>query len=62
MLICSKCLSFRLVEKWRGRLNNTFKVGAVSMGLSKAFSCIPHDIIIAKLAAYGMNSSALKLM
>ena len=32
------------------------------MDLSKAFDCIPHDLIIAKLAAYGLDDTALKLI
>lgn len=32
------------------------------MDVLKAFDSIPHDLIIAKLAAYGMDSSALRLM
>ena len=32
------------------------------MDLSKAFDCILHDLVIAKLAAYSLSLSDLKLM
>ena len=32
------------------------------MDLSKAFYCISHDLIFAKLAAYGLDDTALKLI
>ena len=41
----------RLLEEWRGRLDNNYIVGAILMDLSKAVDCISHDLIIAKLAA-----------
>ena len=41
-------------------LDNNYTVGRVLMDLSKAFDCIPHDLLIAKLSAYGLNGNALK--
>ena len=52
----------RLVEEWRERLHNKYIVGVILLDLSKAFDCIPHDVIIAKLAAYGLHDAALKLI
>ena len=45
----------RLLEEWREDLDNNFVVGSVFMNLSKAFDCIPHDLLIAKLKAYGFD-------
>ena len=51
----------RLVEEWRERFDNKYIVGAILMDLSKVFNCISRDLIIAKLAAYGLDDTALKL-
>ena len=50
----------RLVEEWREHLHKNFVVGAVLTDLSKAFDCIAHDLLIAKLAAYGFSDKALR--
>ena len=52
----------RLVEEWKSKLDNDFIVGSVLMDLSKAFDSIPHDLIIAKLHAYGFDENALLLI
>ena len=36
--------------------------GALLTDLSKAFDCLPHDLFIAKLDAYGFNYESLKLI
>ena len=50
----------RLIEEWRQNFDQNLIVGAVLMDLSKAFDCIPHDLLIAKLVAYGFSKEALK--
>ena len=52
----------RLLEEWRKKLDKNFVVGAVSMYLSNAFDCIPHDLIIAKLTTYGIERKTLRLI
>ena len=51
-----------LIERWKTSLDNNGYGGAVLMDLSKAFDTINHELIIAKLHAYGFDKSALKLM
>ena len=44
-----------LLEEWREGLDNYFDVRGVFMDLFKAFDCIPHDLLIAKLEDFGFN-------
>ena len=50
---------FRLIQAWQEQLDNNGYVGTVLMDLSKAYDCLPHDLIIAKLEAYGLDNSSL---
>ena len=51
-----------LKEKWRKSLDNKGYGGAVLMDLSKAFDTLNHDLLIAKLHAYGFDIKTLKLL
>ena len=50
-----------MIEKWKKIVDNWGVFGALLTDLSKAFDCIPHDLIIAKLEAYGLQIDESKL-
>ena len=51
-----------MVEKWRQYLDNGGMSGALLTDLFKAFDCILHDLLIAKLAAYGFDYNSLQML
>ena len=52
----------RMTEDWRKALDNGQIIGTVAIDLSKAFDCMPHGLLIAKLKVYGFTENACKLL
>ena len=51
---------FRLLQKWQKELDSSGIAGTILMDLSKAFDCLPHDLVISKLEAYGLDTNSLR--
>ena len=52
----------RLKNKLNMSLDNKQNIGLFMIDLSKALDCIPHNLLIAKLHAYGFAENSLKLI
>ena len=51
-----------MIESWKVSLNNGSKVGIIIMELSKAFDSLNHELPLAKLKAYGLDSNSVTFM
>ena len=49
----------KVIEEWRENLDKNFFAVAVLTDLSKAFDCIPQNLLIATLSAYGLSNDSL---
>ena len=50
------------MERWENTLDQNGYGDAILMDLSKAFDTINHDLLIAKLSAYGFDTESLKII
>ena len=51
-----------MLEKWKNAVDKGKCFGALLTDLSKAFDCLSHELLIAKLHAYSFDLLALKLI
>ena len=58
---CQNCLLY-MVETVRKTCANQGVFAAVMADLSKAFDCISHELLIAKINAYGFDETSLKVI
>ena len=48
-----------MIEKWKKALDKKTQAKALTTDLSKAFDCLNHELIIAKMQAYGFDNTSL---
>ena len=51
-----------LIETWKHMLYKGRTCAALLTHLSKAFDCLPHDLLSAKLHAYWVDSKSLRIL
>ena len=51
-----------LTEQWKAELDKQNVIGAATIDLSKAFGCLPHQLILEKLKLYEMDNKSVVLM
>ena len=59
---CTQYCLMIMLEKFKKALDNKNKFGALLTDLSKAFDCLNHELLIAKLEAYGFSNASLNLI
>ena len=52
----------KIIDDWKKALDDNKFVAAILMDLSKAFDCLPHNLLLLKLKTYGLSDSALDLL
>ena len=51
-----------MLERWKQATDKGEYISVMYMDISKAFDTINHDLLLAKLRAYGFSTSALNLL
>ena len=50
-----------MLEKWKSAVDKGNLFGAIITDLSKAFNCLSHELLFAKLHVYGFSIEVLKV-
>ena len=53
---------FKLIQKRQAQLDSGGHVRTILMDLSKAYDCLSHNLLIAKLEAYGLDVGSLNFL
>ena len=51
-----------MLETWKEARDNKEAFGTLLTDISKAFDCLSHDLLIAKLRAYGLDLASLEIL
>ena len=49
-------------DRWKKAASSSKVFGAILTDLTKAFYCVCHDLLVAKLNAYGLSLAVLKVI
>jgi hypothetical protein len=52
----------KIIEDWKKALGDNKFIAAILMDLSKAFDCLPHNLLLLKLEAFGLSKNSLILL
>jgi uncharacterized membrane protein len=45
----------RIIEDWKKALDDDKFIAAILIDLSKAFDCLPHNLLMLRLKVYGLS-------
>ena len=51
-----------LLKNWQMSLDKSGFEGTVIMDLSKAYNCLPHELLLVKLSVYGFDECVIALI